>query len=245
MSKILILGATSTIAENCARLWASRGEEIFLVGRNAEKLGRISNDLIIRGAQNIGTFMLDLDNYDGYPTMFNTAKSHLGYFDIVLIAHGSLSEQKKCEHDISLTMQEIRTNALSVIALLTIIANYFEIQKSGKIVVISSVAGDRGRASNYVYGSAKAMVTTFTSGLRQRLHQSNVSVITIKPGIVDSAMTAKMEKKWYWSRPDIVAQNILRAVDTSQHEIYVPSIWRIIMQIIKLLPSSIFIKIKI
>ena len=139
----------------------------------------------------------------------------------------------------------MQTNALSIISLLTLIGNRFEAQKSGTICVISSVAGDRGRASNYVYGSAKAMVTTFTSGLRQRLHKSNVSVVTVKPGFVDTPMTSEFKKGLLWAKPSVVAALIVKAIDKKKADVYAPKFWFFLMGIIRLIPSVIFKKMKI
>ena len=138
------------------------------------------------------------------------------------------------------TLAEIQTNALSTICLITLIANRFEARKSGTICVISSVAGDRGRASNYVYGSAKAMVTAFTSGLRQRLYKSNVSVVTIKPGFVDTPMTSEFRKGLLWAKPTTAAALIVNAIDKKKAEVYVPSYWIWIMKIIKTIPNKVF-----
>ena len=160
--------------------------------------------------------------------------------DIVLLAHGTLSNQESCEQSVEETMAEIQTNALSTISLLTLIANRFETRKLGTIAVISSVAGDRGRASNYVYGSAKAMVTVFTSGLRQRLFKSNVSVVTVKPGFVDTPMTADFKKGLLWVKPSLIANKIVRAVDRRRSEIYAPAFWFLVMIIIKIVPMWIF-----
>ena len=125
--------------------------------------------------------------------MFEQAITSLGELDMLLIAHGTLGDQRKCEQSVSETMQELQTNCLSVISLLTIGANYFEQQRHGCIAVVSSVAGDRGRKSNYVYGTAKAAVSVFLQGLRNRLSSVGVSVVTIKPGYVATPMTAHMK----------------------------------------------------
>lgn len=246
MKKILIIGATSAIAEQCARLWASRGESLYLVARNQERLKSSQKDLSIRGGTKIATYVMDINDYSSHGKMLNDAEKVLGGLDIVLIAHGTLSNQKNCEQDVEMTMQEITTNALSTIALLTLIANHFEVKKSGTISVISSVAGDRGRASNYVYGTAKAMVSVFTSGLRQRLYKSNVAVLTIKPGFVDSPMTADFNKGLLWTKPSAVAKKIVIAIDQQRSDVvYVPFFWCVIMTFIKLLPESIFKKISL
>jgi short-subunit dehydrogenase len=240
MKKILIIGATSAIAEHCARLWAVRGDALFLVARNQDRLNTIAMDLRVRGAGNVSTYQLDLNEITGQQAMLDAADEALGGVDTVLIAHGTLSNQKACEQSVDETLAEIKTNALSTIALLTLIANRFESKRNGTIAVISSVAGDRGRASNYVYGSAKAMVTAFTSGLRQRLHKSNVAVVTIKPGFVDTPMTAELKKGLLWAQPATVAAKIVKAIDQGKDEVYVPAFWWGVMAVIKNIPEFIF-----
>jgi decaprenylphospho-beta-D-erythro-pentofuranosid-2-ulose 2-reductase len=240
VKKILIIGATSAIAEATARIWAQRGDELFLVARNQERLKIITNDLKVRGSSAVHSYCMDANDFKEHLHMLDNAFGILGKIDAVLIAHGTLSNQKECEHSVELTMHEIKTNALSVIALLTHLANRFEIQRSGTIAIISSVAGERGRASNYVYGSAKAMVTTFTSGLRQRLYKSGISVVTIKPGFVDTPMTAKIKKGLLWVQPSTVAAKIVRAIDKNNDDLYVPSFWWTLMLVVKLLPNKIF-----
>jgi decaprenylphospho-beta-D-erythro-pentofuranosid-2-ulose 2-reductase len=245
MKKILIVGATSAIAEATARIWALAGDHLFLVARNAEKLEAIAADLRVRGCQKVETYVMDANDFDVQPTMLDAAEQTLNGLDTVLIAHGTLSDQTACQQSVELTLQEIRTNALSTIALLTHIANRFEQQRKGTIAVISSVAGDRGRQSNYVYGSAKAMVTAFTSGLRQRLNKSGIAVVTIKPGFVDTPMTADFKKGFLWASPEKVGAIIVRACNKNSNIVYAPWFWFGIMAIIKLLPESVFKKTSI
>jgi decaprenylphospho-beta-D-erythro-pentofuranosid-2-ulose 2-reductase len=244
MKKVLIIGATSSIAEHCAMIWAARGDELYLVARNEAHVQTIAADLKVRGASSVAINCVDLNEMDRHVALLDAAENAMSGVDIVLVAHGTLSNQKMCEKSVSETLAEIQTNALSTISLLTLIANRFEAKRDGTICVISSVAGDRGRASNYVYGSAKAMVTTFTSGLRQRLHQSNVVVVTIKPGFVDTPMTAEFKKGLMWAKPGEVAEKIVRAVEKRKSEIYVPGFWRIIMLVIMVIPNKLFRKIK-
>jgi decaprenylphospho-beta-D-erythro-pentofuranosid-2-ulose 2-reductase len=245
MKRILIIGATSAIAEHCARIWAARGDALHLVARNDQHVQTIASDLTVRGASAVTTYSLDLNDVDKHEELLNVTYDVLGSVDIVLIAHGTLSNQKSCELSVHQTLTEIQTNALSTISLLTLIANKFEESKSGTICVISSVAGDRGRASNYVYGSAKAMVTAFASGLRQRLHKSNVSVVTIKPGFVDTPMTSEFKKGFLWAKPTVIASQILRAIDKKKSDVYVPKFWWTIMTIINVIPSQIFRKLNL
>lgn len=240
MTKILVIGATSAIAEHCSRLWAERGDELYLVARNEDRLKTISTDLKVRGAAEAHRQSMNLNEMKSHTLMLDAAEKAMGGIDMVLIAHGTLSKQKECEESVEETLAEINTNALSTISLLTHIANRFESKQSGTIAVISSVAGDRGKASNYVYGSAKAMITAFTSGLRQRLHKSNVAVITIKPGFVDTPMTADFKKGWLWASPNKVARSIVVACNNKSSEPYTPRIWWIIMFFIKQIPHNIF-----
>ena len=240
MKRILIVGATSAIAEHCARIWAARGDAIHLVARNEQHVQTIASDLKVRGASAATTYCTDLNNSDEHEELLNVADDAMGSVDIVLIAHGTLSNQKSCELSVTKTLKEIQTNALSTISLLTLIANRFESRKSGTICVISSVAGDRGRASNYVYGSAKAMVTAFTSGLRQRLYKSNIAVVTIKPGFVDTPMTSEFKKRFFWAKAAVVSKMIVKAIDKKKTEVYVPKFWRYVMLIIQIIPSFVF-----
>jgi short-subunit dehydrogenase len=245
MKKILIIGATSAIAENAARIWAKAGCSLFLVARSQERLDVISRDLIVRGAVSVDQFCMDLMQFDQQDVMLNAAYAFLGEIDVALIAHGTLSNQAACESSPQLTLQEISVNALSVISLLTLLANRFEQRKSGMIAVISSVAGDRGRQSNYVYGSAKAMVSAFTSGLRQRLAKSNVRVLTVKPGFVDTPMTKDFRKGPLWAKPQTVASQIVQACNSKGGILYTPRFWSVIMAIIKLIPETVFTKLKL
>jgi decaprenylphospho-beta-D-erythro-pentofuranosid-2-ulose 2-reductase len=245
MRKILVIGAGSAIAEATARLFAERGDALFLVGRKADVLDSMAADLKLRGAGAVGMQALDANEFSAHEPMLQNAEHSLGGLDVVLIAYGTLSDQKKCESSAELTVHELTTNAVSVAAILTRVANRFEQRRAGTIVVISSVAGDRGRQSNYVYGSAKAMVTAFTSGLRQRLYGSGVAVVTIKPGFVDTPMTAAFPKGPLWAKPQKIAAGIVRAVDRSATVLYLPAFWRLIMLIIRLIPESIFRRLKL
>ena len=243
--KILIIGATSAIAEATARLWAVRGDALFLVGRNRQRLGDIAADLKVRGAAQVATFAMDATDVGAHRPMLDAALAGLGGLDIALIAHGTLPDQKACEASVERTLAEIDSNGLSAIALCTLLANQFEAQGRGSIAVISSVAGDRGRQSNYVYGAAKGMVTRFLQGLRNRLAKKNVQVLTIKPGFVDTPMTAAFPKSALWAQPADVARGIVTAIDKGRDEVYLPGFWRLIMGIIRHIPEFIFKKLSL
>ncbi|NHO43240.1 SDR family oxidoreductase [Acetobacter fabarum] len=246
MSNIVIFGATSAIATACARDWLAAGHNLFLVGRNADKLEIMRTDLMVRSTQKqtIATATADLNDFSTHEALYAQAAQALGAPDIVLVAHGSLPDQKACEASVELTMQEIRTNALSVISLTTLAANLFEPQREGTIAVIGSVAGDRGRQSNYVYGAAKGMVDIFLQGLRNRMAKASVTVLTIKPGFVDTPMTAHIPTKGVlWSTPGQIGQGIIQAVKRKRNVVYLPWFWRIIMLIIRSIPEAIFRKL--
>jgi short-subunit dehydrogenase len=245
MSGALVIGATSAIAEATARILAARGQPMYLVARNESKLAAIAADLSVRGCTRVSFEVLDANDLVTHESMLERADQFLGGFDLVLIAHGTLSDQTACEDSVALTMQELKTNGLSVVALLTRIANRLAQRRNGTIAVISSVAGDRGRGTNYVYGSAKALVTAFLSGLRQRLQASGVTVITIKPGFVATPMTAAFKKGILWAQPQAVATGIVRAIDRKRPVVYLPGFWWLIMLVIKAIPERIFSRLKL
>jgi short-subunit dehydrogenase len=245
MKKILIVGATSAMAEACARLWAQQGDHLFLAARNAQQLQSLAADLRTRGATKVGSRVFDANQHDQHAALLAEATETMGGLDTVLIAHGTLTDQDRAQQDVGYALAEIGTNGLSVVALLTLVANQLEQQGRGAIAVISSVAGDRGRQSNYVYGSAKALVSAFTSGLRQRLAKKGVHVVTVKPGFVDTPMTAHLPKGPLWAKPEQVAKDISGAIDKGRRIVYTPGFWQLIMLIIKTIPEFVFVKLKL
>jgi len=246
MQNILIIGATSAIAEATARLYASDGANLYLLARNESRLATIAADLKIRGAASVVTAPFDANAIDTHQELLDTAHKTLGSFDIVLIAHGTLGNQKAAESSVEETMRELQTNAMSTIALLTRLANMMEMQKQGTLAVISSVAGDRGRPSNYVYGTAKAAVTKFCEGLRARLFKCGVHLLTIKPGMVDTPMTAGMElPALLVAKPDDVASDIVTAIERKVDVLYTPWYWQYVMWIIIHMPGKVFKKLNL
>jgi decaprenylphospho-beta-D-erythro-pentofuranosid-2-ulose 2-reductase len=239
MERILICGATSSIAFEVAKCFAGRKARLFLAGRSIEKLSRIERELAALGAAQVATQAIDLTDFDRHRSLVDSAVDALGGIDAVLIAHGSRGDQKACEMDVRETMKELTTNCTSVISLLTILANYFEAEKRGCIAVICSVAGDRGRQSHYVYGTAKGALSIFLQGLRNRLHKSGVKVITIKPGFVDTPMTAPLKKNRLFAKASTAGRSIYKGMLKERGVMYVPWFWRPIMAVVKTIPESV------
>lgn len=237
---MMIVGATSAIAHETAKCFAKDGAEFFLVARSAQKLADIGNDLKVRGAQRIETYVLDVTELERHQEMIETAIVTLDGLDMVLIAHGTLGDQQKCQRSVAETLKEFTTNCTSVISLLTILADYFEQQKRGCIAVISSVAGDRGRQSNYVYGAAKGALSVFLQGLRNRLSKSGVAVVTVKPGLIDTPMTAAVKKGLLAASAKGVGEGIYRAMKSRNEVVYLPWFWRPIMLIVRTIPEPVF-----
>lgn len=245
MKNIFIIGATSAIAAACARRWCGSGARFYLVGRTSDKLRQVVDDLSARGAE-VKTCQLDLNVLDSHAGLMLEAFEWLGRIDVVLIAHGTLPDQKACEQDATLAIREFISNGLSVISLLTHLANLMEAQGFGSIGVISSVAGDRGRPSNYLYGSAKSAVTAFCSGLQARLFKADVNLTIIKPGFVDTPMTKGLSLPGILvATPDQVAADIIKGIDSGKSVLYTRWFWRYIMLAIIHIPDRIFRKMKI
>lgn len=241
MKRIVIVGATSAIASACARLWAKQGSEFYLVGRNEEKLHQTGSDLLGRGAKSVHYHTMDVTDYSLHARLLEEAIINLRQLDILLIAHGTLPDQKECENNVNTALAEFSANGTSVISLLTHFSNHFEKQKCGTIAVISSVAGDRGRQSNYLYGTAKSAVSTFCQGLRSRMFKAGVHVIDVKPGFVDTPMTQGLPlPAALVASPETVAKIIICGIERRKAVVYAPSFWRMIMFIIKCVPDFIF-----
>lgn len=240
MANILILGATSAIAKHTARLFSADEHALYLVARNENKLSSMKQDMLVRGAKNINYEILDLADEKEHEKMINRATEAMGSIDTVLIAYGTLTNQSTSIKNYKNTLKELQINCLSVISLLTILANQLEQQKSGCIAVISSSMGDRGRKSNYIYGTAKGALTIFLQGLRNRLAKSNVHVLTIKPRFVDTPMTKNLKKGFLWVSPEVISKGIYNAIKKKREVVYLPFFWRYIMLIIKSVPEKIF-----
>lgn len=244
-ARVLVIGATSAIAAAVMREFAKRGARICLVGRREEALNATAADLRVRGASAADVIVLDANDIARHRHVMDTVWSKWSGIDVALIAHGVLPDQFRAQVSVEDTLACLDTNARSVIALLTDLTIRFESQRCGVIGVISSPAGDRGRASNYVYGAAKAAVTTFASGLRHRLYPAGVRVVTILPGFVDTPMTRGFRKGPLWTSPERIAIDIMRGLERRNGFLYTPWFWRWIMLAIVHMPERLFLRTRL
>jgi decaprenylphospho-beta-D-erythro-pentofuranosid-2-ulose 2-reductase len=245
--KVVIVGATSAIAEHCARLWlAKQPANLTLVGRDTRRIDRVATDLKVRSPKSeirvVQAEFLDPEAINA--TVRDIVKS--GRVDIVLIAHGSLSEQTECQNDLQSCRDALEINGVSPVLYAEAFAKEVEKANHGTIALIGSVAGDRGRKSNYVYGAAKGLVTSYAQGLQHRFAGSGVKVVLIKPGPTDTPMTAHLKGKGAKLAPvEGVAKQIVEGVEAGKPVIYAPGKWWLIMMVIRHLPASVFNKIDI
>jgi short-subunit dehydrogenase len=247
MSRILILGATSAIAQAYARRRAASGASFILAGRHAERLAAVAADLTASGAAGADSFVVDLAAIDQIESNSATLRARFGAADEVVVAYGVLGEQPRGERDLSHARAVIEGNFTSAaLWILTLLKETPE-AVGLTLVGIGSVAGDRGRASNFIYGSAKAAFDRFLEGLQQKYAGSSVCIVRVKPGFVDTPMTAAIENKGgpLWATPDRVAADIERAVVKGRRVVYTPWFWWVIMMIIRHLPWFIFRRLKI
>lgn len=240
MKNVLILGAYSGIAQEAARCFAKDGDSLVLVGRDFEKLKILSQDLKMRGAQKVHTVSADLSDPSKHAAVLEEAGKFLGDLDTVLIAYGTFSDPKQCARSFEKAKAELDVNFMSAVSFLIPIAEDFEKKKKGTIAVITSVAGDRGRGSNYTYGAAKGALSLYLQGLRARLSKFNVAVVTIKPGFVDTPMTASSKKGPLFASAESVGRGVYNAIVKKKDVVYLPWFWQPIMLIIKLIPEFIF-----
>lgn len=244
MRRIIVFGATSGIAQALERLMAAAGLELLLAGRSQERLDAVQADLRARGAGSVLTIQCDLADTSQHARVLRHATEHFSDFDTVVIAYGSMLDQAACQVWPELALQEVHTNFSSAVSLLTLFGEYFRARGSGTLAVITSVAGDRGRRPNYVYGAAKGGLGIFLQGLRSRLYPFGVRVVTIKPGPVNTAMTAHMKRNRLFAEPAEVAADIFRALEKGRADLlYTPWYWRWIMLTFRLIPERFFKKL--
>jgi decaprenylphospho-beta-D-erythro-pentofuranosid-2-ulose 2-reductase len=249
--RVVVFGATSVIAAEAAAIYAGRGARLHLVGRSAEKLEGVAARCRREGARttrtmrtmrtiDVSTQAADFARLDGNASVVASAIAALGGVDIALVAHGDLGDQLASERAFEDAEPILRVNFTSVVSLLVPLANHLEAARAGRIGVITSVAGERGRPRNYTYGAAKGALNVYLQGLRTRLYGSGVTVTTLKLGPVDTPMTHGHTKHPLFGKPAGVAKSIVRAIDAGRPEAYVPPIWAAIMPIIKRIPEGVF-----
>ena len=243
MSYVLIVGAKSDIAKATAREYAKHGYDLYLAARNSDELEEFANDVTVRTQRTIKLVELDILDYKSHQAFYdNLGEKPLG----VISAIGYLGEQEKAQTDFKEAQQIMDTNYTGVVSLFNIIANDFEHRRSGFMVGISSVAGDRGRKSNYIYGSAKAALTAYLSGLRNRLHDAQVHVMTVKPGFVATKMTEEMDlPEKLTAQPEEVAEDKYKAQQKGKNVLYTKWMWRWVMMIIRNIPEFQFKRMSI
>lgn len=243
---VLILGANSLIAQEFARSYIkNHSVNFFLISRSAKKLETTQKDLLARGAGKVETSALDLNKFKEHQQVFDQVKDKLGEIDLVVCANGTLPDQEKCEKDFELIFQEFKSNCLSIISFLTLVSNYFKQKRSGSIAVITSVAADRGRSSNYIYGSAKAGLQVFCDGLRNQLFHHNVHVCTVRPGFTSTPMTAHLKQGPLFVSAAVVGKLMVKAIDKKKNNVYTPWFWWAIMFIIRNIPEFVFKRLKL
>lgn len=240
---VVIFGATSDIAIAIVREFADQGYDLFLAARNVDRLHSLSFDLNLRFGTTVELLEFDGLDYESHEKLVNQLPDHC---TIAICVFGLLGDQESAQSDWKQTERIINVNFTGAVSVLNQVANCWEGKGEGVIVGVSSVAGDRGRGSNYIYGSAKAGLTTYLAGLRNRLSVKGVHVVTVKPGFVYTKMTNHLDLPVsLTSSSEDVAKKIFYAIRKSKNVIYVGFVWRYIMMIIKLIPEPIFKKLKL
>jgi decaprenylphospho-beta-D-erythro-pentofuranosid-2-ulose 2-reductase len=238
---VVVVGATSAIAQAAIRVWASDGNSLTLYARNASELERIAADARVRGASGVYTHTGDITSL----AYIEAAVAQLEKIDQALIAHGSLTKSQRASNDPHYLADELNINLTSAALWSQLIANKMADAGEGAIAVISSVAGDRGRYANHAYGAAKAGLTAFCDGLRAQMLERNVHVVTVKPGPIDTPMTAHIEKKGIlWGTSERVAQDIIKALVKRRDVVYSPWFWWSIMRVVRAIPERVAKRLK-
>ncbi len=237
---VLILGSTSPIARAVADQYAARGHSICLAARDVNEAQRIASDLEIRHQVEAKALAFDARDFDSHPDFIEQARQSVGPIDVALVAFGAMGDQELSQRDFEKARQVIEVNYTGAASLCEALAEEMTHRGQGTIIGITSVAGDRGRASNYIYGSAKGAFTLYLQGLRNRLADEGVHVLTVKLGFVDTRMTFGMDTAIPVAAPDAAARAIVDAAGQGTEVLYYPRFWRGIMAVIKSIPERFF-----
>ncbi len=246
--RVIMLGAASAVAAATARLYAAEGAALLLVARNAERLDILAADLALRGAASVKTAICDLGNLAAAQVyaVFDQCVAQLGGVDHIVLAYGVLGDQAEAEHDPAIAGEIIRTNFASAALWCLAAAAVLERQKKGALVVLGSVAGDRGRRSNYIYGATKSGLAVLVQGIAHRFGPNGPRAVIVKPGPIDTPMTQGMTKGGpLWASAESVAAIVRRAAERGGVVVYAPARWRWIMLIIRALPGAVFNRSKL
>lgn len=243
---VVIVGATSAIAKAVARAFAQRGFAIVLAARDADENAILAQDLRVRYAIDVHPLQFDVSEIDSHEDFVAACRNGLGEaLTGVVYCAGSMRDQATAQTDWDAARETIRTNFVGAVSILNRFANELESRRAGFICGIASVAGDRGRQSNYIYGAAKAGFATYLAGLRNRLHPAGVHVLTVKPGFIDTKMTWGLPDLFLVASPESAGESIVRAIERKRNTIYVPWFWRAIMLVIRAVPQGIFKRLKL
>lgn len=245
MKHILIIGATSGIAKAIAHQYAKEKHPLILAGRDTEEIERIASDIRIRHQVPVSVKTFDAESYDTHSDFFTACVKEAGVLYGMILVHGYMDDQESAQSNFNKAKKMIDVNFTSYVSILETAAHYLEQEKGGFIGVISSVAGDRGRQSNYIYGASKGALSVYLQGLRNRLFSAGVHVATIKPGFVDTQMTYGLKGLFLVAKPEDVAKRVYESISKGHDVIYVPGFWAVIMFIIKLIPESIFKRLRL
>jgi short-subunit dehydrogenase len=245
-ASVAIFGATSAIAERVARIYARRGARLFLAARNQNLLAAIAADLRVRGALNVSIYAGDLSDVGSHDDVLRACETAVAVPEVALIAWGGLGEQERSEAEPIRMADELVMNFVGPACLAASLTTRMLSQNRGALAVITSVAGERGRRSNYTYGAGKAGLSVFLAGLRHRLHGSSVASVDVRPGFVDTPMTEHMDRGGLlWASPERVAADIVRAIDGRRPVVYTPWFWRWIMLVVRNIPEAVFVRTRL
>lgn len=245
MNNILIVGSTSGIAREIAKQFAAHGYSLALAGRDVEAVRQQAAELATEYGTYAVAYPFEALQFDRHQSLIDQVRTDCGELEGLILCHGYLGDQHEAQQSMDESRRIFEINFLSCVSLLNIVSTYLEARGHGFICALSSVAGDRGKRSNYIYGAAKGALTVYLQGLRHRLRPSGIHVVTVKPGFVDTRMTQGMASIIPAAKPERVAKGIYWAIVKHKNTVYLPGYWRWIMGVLRCVPDFIFQKLSI